>query len=350
MQKESPFYCPECDDGTDHSQHQSRRQFMGVVGAGAVAAAAGGALPVSPVSAVAPPPAQRRRPVPAEGLIRELYESMSNEQRQNLVFPWNHGTPNNPTRQRTFNSAFQNRRIAENYTRPQQDLVRRIFRSILSGDEAAERISRNGRWDSSGSFEGCGAVIFGEPGDDTRFAWVFSGHHLTLRCDGNSETNTAFGGPVYYGHSTPGYSQRNVYYYQTEQVQSVFDSLNERQQRQAIATNNPGDGLRGVQFREEGERPGIAYADLSRDQKDLVVSVMRTLLAPYRQDDADEVMRIVRMNGGIEQINLAYYADRGATDNRRWHFWRLEGPGFVWNYRPLPHVHCFVNIANVTRG
>ena len=28
-----------------------------------------------------------------------------------------------------------------------------------------------------------------------------------------------------------------------------------------------------------------------------------------------------------------------------WHFWRLEGPGFVWNYRVLPHVHCFVNIA-----
>ena len=26
-------------------------------------------------------------------------------------------------------------------------------------------------------------------------------------------------------------------------------------------------------------------------------------------------------------------------------FWRLEGPGFVWNFRVLPHVHTFVNIA-----
>ena len=34
-------------------------------------------------------------------------------------------------------------------------------------------------------------------------------------------------------------------------------------------------------------------------------------------------------------------------ENVRWHFWRLEAPGFVWNFRVLPHVHCYVNIANV---
>ena len=40
--------------------------------------------------------------------------------------------------------------------------------------------------------------------------------------------------------------------------------------------------------------------------------------------------------------------DRGTTDNQRWHFWRLEGPGFVWNYRVLPHVHTYVNISSKT--
>jgi hypothetical protein len=34
------------------------------------------------------------------------------------------------------------------------------------------------------------------------------------------------------------------------------------------------------------------------------------------------------------------------NDNMRWHFWRLEGPGFVWNYRVLPHVHTYVNISS----
>ena len=49
-------------------------------------------------------------------------------------------------------------------------------------------------------------------------------------------------------------------------------------------------------------------------------------------------------NGGLERIHLAFYRDNGATDNN-WHFWRLEGPGFVWNYRVLPHVHTYVNVA-----
>ena len=47
----------------------------------------------------------------------------------------------------------------------------------------------------------------------------------------------------------------------------------------------------------------------------------------------------------LEKIHLAFYQDGRMNDNNRWHFWRLEGPGFVWNYRVLPHVHCYVNIA-----
>jgi len=58
-------------------------------------------------------------------------------------------------------------------------------------------------------------------------------------------------------------------------------------------------------------------------------------------------MQIVRRNGGLERIHLAFYQDSQHTDNQPWHFWRLEGPGFVWNYRVLPHVHTYVNIAAV---
>ncbi len=54
---------------------------------------------------------------------------------------------------------------------------------------------------------------------------------------------------------------------------------------------------------------------------------------------------IERSNGGMEKINLAFYEDDKMNDKQPWHFWRLEGPGFVWNYRVLPHVHTFVNIS-----
>ena len=36
---------------------------------------------------------------------------------------------------------------------------------------------------------------------------------------------------------------------------------------------------------------------------------------------------------------------RGMKDSEPWHFWRLEGPGFAWNFRVLPHVHTWVNIS-----
>jgi len=216
-------------------------------------------------------------------------------------------------------------------------------RSVLSGDDALERLSRNGKWDSSGSLEGCGSAIFGTPDGKSPFAWVFSGHHLTLRCDGNSAPGAAWGGPIYYGHSAPGYSAKNVYFYQTQQVQAVFDALDEKQRAQAMApSKNPGEGEGGL--KPQNPRHGIAYRDLAADQKGLVEKVMKVLLDPFRKEDVDEVMQLVRANGGMDLMNLAFYKDEESSDEEPWHFWRLEGPGFVWNYRPLPHVHCFVNV------
>src|SRR5262249_32852967 len=181
----------------------------------------------------------------------------------------------------------------------------------------------------------------GDPTNGRQFAWVFSGHHLTVRCDGNSEPDAAFGGPMYYGHSPHGYSNRNCFFYQTRSVLSVFDSLTEAQRRQAVVTGSPGELAPSVQFRQN--HPGIPASDLSADQRRLVETVMRDILSPYRREDADEVMQLVRRNGGLERIHIVFYRDRDATDAHPWHFWRLEGPGFVWNYRVLPHVHTYVN-------
>jgi hypothetical protein len=108
----------------------------------------------------------------------------------------------------------------------------------------------------------------------------------------------------------------------------------------------PGEQAKSVRFRKTDEpKPGVPGSDLSKDQRALVEKVMRDLLAPYRKEDADEVMQILKDRGGLENLHLAFYRDTGAAEHERWHFWRLEGPGFVWNYRVLPHVHCYVNIG-----
>jgi hypothetical protein len=278
-------------------------------------------------------------------LVQELYQSMSNEQKRTLVLPWDHQTSGRLTRMGMYNAPI-GRPIGQTYTPPQQELIERILKAISSDEDGYRRISRNGTFDSSGSLQGCGATIFGDPTADRQFAWVFTGHHLTIRCDGNSEPDAAFGGPLYYGHSPNGYSPRNVFYYQTRSVLSVFEALSAAQRRVAIVRGTPGEHEPSIRFRPAGQaRPGISFGELNRAQRQLVTTVMRDVLSPFRREDADEVMQIVGRNGGMERIHLAFYEDQRVNDNEPWHFWRLEGPGFVWNYRVLPHVHTYVNVA-----
>jgi len=246
-----------------------------------------------------------------------------------------------------YNAAiFGNARIGQVFTPAQQNLVTQTLQAISSGEEGYKQLTRDGTYDASGSLQNCGAYIFGNP-TQGQYSWVFSGHHLTVRCDGNSEPGAAFGGPMYYGHSPLGYSARNCFYYQTQAVRQVFDSLSATQRQRAILNGSPGELMPSITFRPAGQaRPGLPATELTADQRTLVEQVMRTLISPYRQEDADEVMEIVRRNGGLEQLHLAFYRDPGSNDPARWHFWRLEGPGFVWNYRILPHVHCYVNISS----
>jgi len=332
-----PASCPECDDF-------DRRDFMRVLGGSAVALGGLTAIPAvaRAVDAPAAATATTKAAKPAEALIKELYSTYSDEQKKELIQPFT-----NKARLGMYNSALMGKTVGKSYTKPQQELLEQILKSICNGDEGWNKISRGGKWDASGSFQNCGALLFGEPKDNEKWAWLFTAHHLTVRCDGNSEEGAAFGGPMYYGHTPNGYSPNNVWYYQTKSVVSVFDMLDGAQRKKAVVTGSPGEQAGSVKFRQDGEsRPGILYADLSADQKKLVETVMRDVLSPYRKEDADEVMEIIKKNGGMEKIHLAFYQDKDMADSKQWHFWRLEGPGFVWNYRVLPHVHTFVNISS----
>ena len=152
---------------------------------------------------------------------------------------------------------------------------------------------------------------------------------------------------MYYGHTPDGSSKENVFYYQTQAVWSVFNALSEKQRMAASIDGSPGELAPSVQFRKNGMKfPGLSIQELSKDQRVLVESVMRELLSPFRKEDADEVMDLLKKNGGMEKIHLAFYYEESG-DAIQWHFWRLEGPGFIWNFRVLPHVHTYVNIAGV---
>jgi hypothetical protein len=339
MQNNASLPCPECD-GLD------RRGFIRSLALGGAALTAGSASLFLPASARAD-----RKPVPrvsnpvAEDLVKELFAGLTDSQKKAVVKPWDHSARKSVNPNKALDKT-----IGAVYTKEQQQLVQQIVQAIASDDKGWHQISRGGTWDATKSFDRMGADIFGDPSTG-KFAFLCTGHHLTIRCDGDSEEGAAFGGPIYYGHSPNGYSSKNVFSYQTQQVIKAYQALDEKQRKEAtVAMGNPGEGAGSIRLKKNGKLPGIAYADLTRDQQELFEQVMKTILSPFRQQDGGEVVAIIKTMGGMEKVHMAFYSEdyenAQTSEKQPWSFWRLEGPGFVWNFRVLPHVHTFVNIAS----
>jgi hypothetical protein len=155
-----------------------------------------------------------------------------------------------------------------------------------------------------------------------------------------------------YGHGA-GDSKKdlpgNVFYYQTLRANEVFGMLDGKQRKAALLPKAPRETA--VQIRGDGtDLPGIPVALLSADQKKLVKSVMKDLLAPYRAEDAKEAMGCLSAGGGLDKMHIAFYKNDDIGSDQVWDIWRLEGPTFVWHFRGAPHVHTYVNIASKGNG
>jgi hypothetical protein len=136
-----------------------------------------------------------------------------------------------------------------------------------------------------------------------------------------------------------------VYWEQALEANKVYEMLDGKQREKAAVAKTPKE--QDVQFQgAEGKFPGIAVADLSSDQKEQMQKVLQKLVEPYRQSDRDEVLACLKTQGGLDKCALAFFTDNDLGSDKVWDNWRLEGPSFVWNFRSVPHVHCWVNIAD----
>ena len=340
MTENREVICPECAP-------VDRRDFVRYVSLGAAALTTGMTTLLPSVARAAaetlPMPRVRKSQL-AEDLIKELFAGMSDDQKKKVAKPFDH-----PARLSVNPNRALDRKIGSVYSKTQVELIERIVRAISGSDQGFWQISRAGTWDQSMEFINTGADFFGDP-TQGKYAFLFTGHHLTVRCDGDQQDGSAFGGPIYYGHTPNPYSDNNVFMYQTKAAMKFFDALDEKQRAQAVVKKgNPGEGAKSIQLKKEAAHPGIAAKELSADQKELMESVMQAVLDPFREEDVKEVMSVIKATGGMEKIHFAFYNEEyeGAktTDKQPWSFWRLEGPGIVWNFRVLPHVHTYVNIS-----
>jgi hypothetical protein len=332
--------CPECASPPP----LARRDFIRVLGATAAAAAVG-LTPLQKARA-----ARAEKQAQAEALVFELYESLGADQKKKIVRPWDHGAAGGtgtPSRLKTGNGAVDKLLLGAEYKKAQVELLDKIFRAIANGERGYKELSRDGRFDASRDFASISAIIYGEPAEGKKFSLVFTGHHLTVRCDGNSEAATAFGGPLYYGHSPSGYAPANVFRHQTQAATELYRTLDKEAKAAAVLSGEWKDEHGGVKVPGKGAKvPGLCFADMSKDQKEATEKLMKELVAPYRKEDGDEVLELIKATGGMEKVSMAFYEEEKPTEREPWTYWRLEGPGFVWSYRALPHVHTFVHVTS----
>lgn len=321
----------------------SRRAFLRSTALGLAAAGLGSRVLVPGLAEAAPTAKDR-----SETLVAQLHGSLSAEQRGVLCFDFDH-----PLRQKVDNNWMITRKsIRDVLNADQQDLVRQIFRH-LHRPEHAEDMMRQMVHDSEGKgFEGGTSVaLFGQPGTG-KFEFVLTGRHCTRRCDGDSVEGVAFGGPIFYGHQAgnndtePADHPGNVFWFQAKRANEVFRALDPKQREVALVDGRgrPERQTETVQLKGRGAAlPGIRVGDLSRDQRDLFRQVMRDLLAPFREADAEEAWKLVDA-AGTDALHFAFFKQQDLGNDGVWDVWQIEGPSMVWYFRGDPHVHCWLHI------
>lgn len=315
-----------------------RRMFLKAVAASSIAAT----LPVSSLSAGLYSGPSRSSA--AETAVGEFYKSLNDEQRKVLCFPFEHELRHKISANWHVTEPTLGEKL---FSTQQREMVSRIVKGLCS-EEGHERLLRQMEEDAGGLNE-FSVALFGNPGEGP-FEFMLTGRHLTLRADGNSVDRAAFGGPIVYGHDqVEKNASKNIYFYQTQQTDAIFKSLSEDQVAKALLDKAPAEAAVQIQG-SAGSFSGIKIADMSADQKQMVEKTLGILLAPYRKEDVEEVLQMLKETGGVDQLHMAFYRQDDLGADKTWDIWRVEGPAFVWHYRGAPHVHAYINIGQVKKA
>jgi hypothetical protein len=322
----------------------SRREFLKYSGALALAAVGVSAISAEPTQPKSAP----------ESLVKLLYNSFSANQKKDVCFAWNYIEKQRVllrTRLENNWNITSPSIKSDYYTADQQRLIRQIFEGMTNPDWH-ERWDRQLKGDIGGFGQNQSLAIFGEPGSE-KFEFVLASRYMTLRCDGNSAEHVAFGGPILYAHEGENLIEKpshpnNVFWHQAQAANKLYDMFDGKQRAKSLVLKGmPSEELVGFRG-AKGSFDGIAVGDFAADQKEHLQQVLKLLLEPFRQSDQDEVVRCLKLQGGLDACHLAFYQEGDLGDDGVWDNWRLEGPSFVWYFRGRPHVHVWVHVADTS--
>ncbi len=329
--------CPDCDD-------VHRREFLRTAVVGGLGLAASVALPEACSESLAMAmPGKTPLESNSETLVTTLYKSLTEKQRKVVSFDFD-----NPLRSKVDNNwMITPVKISDLFIPDQQAMIKEIFEGVHN-PEYFEKVMVHMQEDAGG-LGNYSVAIFGQPGTG-KFEFVLTGRHCTMRCDGDSVDGAAFGGPIFYGHASQSFNEKpdhpgNVYWYQAKRANEVFQALNGKQRAMALLGDPREEKATStVELKKESGLDGLPVSEMTRDQKELVEKVLSDLLLPFRKKDADEAMRYIKKNGGLNSLAMSFYKNMDIGNDGVWDVWQLESPNMVWYFRGSPHVHVWVNI------
>ena len=285
-----------------------------------------------------------------DSLPMQLYKSMSNEQRQKVCLPADHAR-----RQYVSNWWYihPKDRIPGTFNDEQQKLIQTIFDSLHSPDHQAA-VNKQVEIDQYGELKNAPAVgFFGTP-DDDNFEFIYTGHHVTRRCNAHTDKGQGFGGaPIFYGHFLEEFNETkdhpgNPYWYQGKVFNKFVQALSDRQQQQGLVSTNPRkEKPETVVKKKTAGWEGLSCADLSADQQQLLVQTMGRMMAMFRQDDVTATLKTIEEKGMIDQLYVSWYEGKfDIGSDKVWDTWQIEGPEMVWYFRGQPHIHSYFHLKS----
>ncbi len=285
----------------------------------------------------------------SDSLATQLYKSLSDEQLEKIVLPVN-------DKRRQFISNWwyvhTDHRINNTFNKDQQELILTLFDSFHT-EEYRAMVNEQVKIDQYGKEGNAPSVgFFGTPGDKD-FEFIYTGHHVTRRCDAHSDEGKGFGGsPIFYGHFRTKFREGsnhegNPYWYQGLIFNEFVEALDGKQQEQALLSKQEPRSEKGqapIEKKQSGYK-GLKCSELSADQQEKLFDTMRRMMAMFRKSDVDATIKTIRDKGMMDRLHVSYYDGKYDIGNDRvWDTWQIEGPDMVWYFRGFPHIHTYFHV------
>ena len=188
-------------------------------------------------------------------------------------------------------------------------------------------------------------IIFGTPDQRGTWGWRFEGHHLSINMT-MIEGNWVTGTPMFLGanpatvKSGPKKGMRTLAA-EEDLGRKLINALDDDQRRTAIISETAPREIitRASRQVKPLEPAGISFAEMNRQQGELLLDLIREYIFRYRNEIADADWKKIR-EAGWDNIHFAW---AGSLEPGQGHYYRVQGPTFLLEYdntqNDANHIH-----------